>query len=122
MLDERGQLLAEPCCVLLVQVDLVRRAYELELHCLIGRSSVEIIFQLNGYLRCHPRPPGPPPCVHGTRSTALPGTTRPLRLPGWSGAGDRRTRSNVASIDDATRFSPCGRSRTTGSWQPSTFQ
>jgi hypothetical protein len=53
MLDERGQLLSESCRVLLVQVDLVRRASELELHSLIGRSSVEIIFQLNSYLCRH---------------------------------------------------------------------
>src|SRR5262245_39550878 len=54
MLNEGGQQLAEPCRVLLVQVDLVGRAAELQAHCLVGRPAVKIILQLNGYLRCHP--------------------------------------------------------------------
>jgi hypothetical protein len=53
--DVRREPLAERPGVLLAQVDLVRRAAEPELHRLVGRASVQIVFECDGHLRCHPR-------------------------------------------------------------------
>jgi len=38
----------------LVQVDLVGRAADCEPHGLVGRAAVKIVFERDGYSRCHP--------------------------------------------------------------------
>jgi hypothetical protein len=52
--QKRRQLAAERPRVVLAQVDLIRRAAEPEPHRLIRRAPVKIVFQHDGYLRCHP--------------------------------------------------------------------
>src|SRR5216683_2200526 len=39
--------------VLFAQIDLVMRDAEPESHRLLGRAAVKIVFQYDGYLRCH---------------------------------------------------------------------
>src|SRR6516162_3538812 len=64
VLDERCQFAAEGGGVLLVQVDLIRRAADREPHRLGCWAAIEIVFQRDGYLRCHP---GLHDCAGGLR-------------------------------------------------------
>jgi hypothetical protein len=54
VLDKGRKLLAERPGVLRAQVDLVRRAAEPELHGLVAQASVQIVYEPDGYLCCHP--------------------------------------------------------------------
>src|SRR5262249_15720654 len=65
MVDEGGEVPAERPGVLLGQVDLVARPVQPEPHRLLGRASVEIVCQRDGYLRCHPGLPA----ANGATST-----------------------------------------------------
>jgi hypothetical protein len=55
--DKGHQLPAERSGVLGAQVDLVLGAAEPESHRLIRRAAIKVVFQRDGYLLCHPRPP-----------------------------------------------------------------
>src|SRR5512140_3560239 len=57
VLDERSDLAAERRGVLSAQVDLIVGAAEPEPHRLIRRATINVVFQRNCYLLCHPRPP-----------------------------------------------------------------
>jgi len=52
--DEGLQLPTERGSVLVAQVDLVVRAVEAEPHRFVRRTSVEVVFELDGYLLGHP--------------------------------------------------------------------
>src|SRR4249919_4033629 len=53
--DERSDLPAERCGVLLARVDLVLGAAQPEPHRLIRRTAIKIVFQCDGNLLCHSR-------------------------------------------------------------------
>jgi hypothetical protein len=53
MLDKRCQFGAERSSVLGAQVDLIVRAIHPEPHCLIGRATIEVILQRDGYSLSH---------------------------------------------------------------------
>src|SRR6266566_3948148 len=55
MIDERCELAAERRSVLLAQIDLIVRTIHPEPHRLVRRAPIKIIFELDGYLLCHPR-------------------------------------------------------------------
>src|SRR5262249_60055739 len=54
MRNERCQLLAERPGILLVQIDLVLGAADPEPQRLLGRAAIQIVFERDNYLRCHP--------------------------------------------------------------------
>src|SRR5579859_5928189 len=82
MLDERREFLAQRGGVLLVQVDLVIGAVDLEAHCLIRWPPVEIIFECDGYLRCHPA--STPLLRASTLACAASATCRSTRTHNWA--------------------------------------
>jgi hypothetical protein len=82
MLDERRELSAERIGVLGAQIDLIVGAAEPEPHRLIRRASIKVVFQRDGNLLCHPRPPLPRAVdctVQDQRYSAV--TTTPVSLP-----------------------------------------
>src|SRR5689334_6114983 len=75
MLDERSELAAQRRGVLLAQIDLIVPTIHPEPHRLIRRTPIKIIFELDGYLLCHPRLLAAPG-LHRTRSTVTAAGTR----------------------------------------------
>src|SRR5689334_2037522 len=113
VLDERRELPAERRGVLSAQVDLVVGAAEPEPHRLIRRASINVVFQRDGYLLSHPRPPllrsvsctVQDQCYSAV--TATPFRGRSFRQMNISGIGPRP----LIHVPTAIRSSPAPRQR-----------
>jgi len=100
MLDERCELAAQRRSVLLAQIDLILGVIDPESHRFIGRATIEIILEFDGYLLCHPGLPA---------ALEIPAPRSTVLTAGTYGAGSRLTgRTTHPAERDQLSRAPAG--------------